>query len=114
MDNDKILDIKRALADMGGDREIYKEVLAVFLLDTPQLLDDLTLAYKDKNLALLKRLSHSVKSSSRTIGGLSMGDAASRLEKELQKNTPENIQAHIQQLKTEFMLLTETLKRENL
>ena len=98
---------------MGGDREIYKEVLAVFLQDTPQLLDDLTFAYKEKNLVLLKRLSHSVKSSSRTIGGLNMGEVASRLEKELQKNTPANVQALIQQLKNEFALLIETLQREN-
>lgn len=112
MADEKILDLDTALADMAGDREIYEEVVAVFLQDTPNTLQDISNAYSESDISTLNRLCHSIKSASRSIGGIKLGAVAEKLEHESSKNDLSNAEKLINEMNSEFSKLKQKLSEE--
>ena len=112
MAEEKILDLEAALTDMAGDREIYEEVVVVFLNDTPNTLSDISSAYNTSDIPTLNRLSHSIKSSSRSIGGLRLGAVAEKLENDSARDNLSNAENSIKELYTEFKNLKQKLAEE--
>lgn len=101
MNEDIILDKDSALTAMGNDVEIYEEVLAVFLEDTPKIIQDLETAFNESDSETMHRLAHSLKSSSRTIGGNTFSAAAETLEKNDFSNSAE-VKKLIDEIKSHF------------
>jgi HPt (histidine-containing phosphotransfer) domain-containing protein len=64
--------------DVGAD--FIGELIAAYCDETPQLLAQLRLALKENDAAALRRAAHSIKSTSNTLGALSLGDLAKELE----------------------------------
>lgn len=107
-----ILDLENALADMADDREIYEEVVTVFLSDSPNTLSEISAAYTASDVTTVNRLAHSIKSASRSIGGLRLGSVAESLESESSDSCHPNIAALIHELTEEFKLLQQKLAEE--
>ncbi len=80
MTDEKILDIKGAVENLADDMEIYKEVLNAYLEDTPGMIEDMNRAVESKDTEVLYRHAHSLKSSSRSIGGMRLGNVSAELE----------------------------------
>ncbi|MGD9201663.1 MAG: Hpt domain-containing protein [Chitinispirillia bacterium] len=112
MTEEKILDLETALTDMAGDREIYEEVVAVFLNDTPNTLLDISSAYNSSDIPTLNRLAHSIKSASRSIGGLRLGSVAEKLENDSAIDNLSDVESSIQELNSEFKNLKQKLAEE--
>ncbi len=64
--------------DVGAD--FIGELIAAYCDETPQLLAQLRLALRDNDAAALRQAAHSIKSTSYTLGALSLGDLAKELE----------------------------------
>ncbi len=112
MQEDKILDIETALIDMGGDRDIYTEVLNVFIEDTPRLFSNLSQAREQNDSETVTRLAHTIKSSSRSIGGMALSAIAARLEETSKIATNSQTVELIAKMKTAFVELKHALEEE--
>ncbi len=71
-----------ALERLDGDTELYEEVVAVFLEDTPKQIEILRGALREGDLELARRQAHSLKSASAGIGAESLSAACFDAEKE--------------------------------
>jgi HPt (histidine-containing phosphotransfer) domain-containing protein len=76
------LDESVALSRVGGDIELLREVVGLFLDDYPQSLDLIRQAVAQGDQSSLERHAHSLKGSVSTFGAQEAFDAAQVLEKQ--------------------------------
>jgi HPt (histidine-containing phosphotransfer) domain-containing protein len=76
------LDESVALSRVGGDIELLREVVGLFLDDYPQSLDLIRQAVAQGDQSSLERHAHSLKGSVSTFGAQEAFDAAQALEKQ--------------------------------
>jgi two-component system, sensor histidine kinase and response regulator len=69
-----------ALARLGGDEELFAEVVSVFLADAPKMLEQLCGAIKIGDADAAQRVAHGLKGAAGYVGGEPTADAASKLE----------------------------------
>jgi len=75
------VDLEAALRTVGGDKDILKEVLNVFLEeDTPRLLKSIKEAIQKQDMKAIKAEAHGMRGSSAAMGGKTVAAAAARLE----------------------------------
>ncbi len=90
------LHVEAAILEMAGDRELYAQVLAVYLQELnglpARLADQLTSGQRDA----ARRLVHTIKGTSATVGALAFSAQALRLEQEIKD--PASDLARLQQL----------------
>lgn len=83
-----VLDLDH-LADLsGGDAEFESEVVETFASTAPQMIDQLRLALEGGDGELAKRLAHTLKGSSRSIGATDFGMVAQRVEEAIREGRP--------------------------
>jgi HPt (histidine-containing phosphotransfer) domain-containing protein len=75
-----LLDEKEGLARVQGDRQLYAELLDLFLDDCHRLKQQLAEAIASKNTLLLKRTAHTLKGAAGSIGARLLADAARTVE----------------------------------
>jgi HPt (histidine-containing phosphotransfer) domain-containing protein len=78
----QLLDFNRyvALDRVGGDEELLREVLQLFLSEYPNLFDDVQRAVEQSNASSLERAAHTLKGSLSTIGAEFAAQTALSLE----------------------------------
>ncbi len=69
------------LERLGGDKEAFKEILAMFCEHIPTLLKDLRVAVLAENWEGVARLSHSLKGASANVGAHALADLAAEMER---------------------------------
>ncbi len=75
------VDLEAALRTVGGDKDILKEVLQVFLEeDSPRLLKSITEAIERQDGKAIKAEAHGMKGAAAAMGGKTIAAAAARLE----------------------------------
>ena len=77
---DRPVDIERAMQHLGDDRELFDEVLDVFVDMVPALLDDMEAAIADEDATRLKNIAYSVKGSAANLCAEPARLSAERLE----------------------------------
>ena len=75
-----IFDETAALARVEGDREILRDIAALFVADWPQSRATLRQAVLSEDAAALTRLAHTLKGAAATLGAVALSAAAQRLE----------------------------------
>lgn len=75
------LDTLRELDDPGKS-DVFKEVVVLYLDDAPRYLDEARGAIASQDCEALHRAVHSLKGSSRYVGGASLADLCQELENE--------------------------------
>jgi PAS domain S-box-containing protein len=75
-----VFDEAAALRRLGGDAELLKELLGVFLAEAPQLMAQMHGALAEGDAARLRRAAHTLKGSVGNFGPSAVFDAAQRLE----------------------------------
>lgn len=78
-----ILDSTAGLKSMGGDPDLYKQVLAEYYNENQDTLDKLSHAIDEKRYADAAQIVHKVKSSSGSIGAKSLYELSIKLQKAL-------------------------------
>lgn len=78
--DEQVMDRALALARVGGDLELLKEIAALFLDEYPLALDDMRKALAAGDAKLLDRAAHGLKGSVANFCARSAEDAAFQLE----------------------------------
>ncbi|MBZ5672744.1 MAG: Hpt domain-containing protein [Acidobacteriia bacterium] len=78
---EQVLDRAAALARVGGDLDLLKEIAALFLEEYPRELDDLHKAMATGDARLLERTAHGLKGSVANFGARAAVDSAFQLER---------------------------------
>jgi len=61
------VDLAKAMENLGGDRELFDEVLGLFVQTLPQVLKDVELAIKSQDAAKLRLVAHGLKGSAANV-----------------------------------------------
>lgn len=77
---DQVLDRAAALARVGGDLELLKEIAALFLDEYPRALDEIHKALASGDSRALEHAAHGLKGSVANFGARAAVDAAFELE----------------------------------
>jgi HPt (histidine-containing phosphotransfer) domain-containing protein len=112
MVDDRVLDYQHALTELEGDEEIYQEVLEIYLEDTPDIIERIQQAYSTGDSDSLSIEAHSLKSSSRIIGGIRLSDIAAKLEADSKDGNLGNAPTLITQIKEGFEALLGVIKAD--
>jgi HPt (histidine-containing phosphotransfer) domain-containing protein len=78
--DEHVMDRATALARVGGDLELLKEIAVLFLDEYPRALDDIHRAVATGNAKLLENTAHGLKGSVANFCASSAEDAAFQLE----------------------------------
>ncbi len=111
MINIATLDVDSALEDLDGDLELYAELLEVFLDDTPGIVREMKTGLSTNEKKLVERSAHSLKSSSRLVGGLRLSSMAAELEIDARNGSLENAEDTVRQIDEEFHRLLEAVEK---
>jgi len=75
-----ILDKEGGLRRVGGDHEIYNELMDMFMDNSITQIEQLKQAVKNKESEIVKRLAHSIKGAAANLGILKVQKSAFELE----------------------------------
>lgn len=75
-----VYDQAAALDHMGGDEQIVKEALQLFIRKTPEYLETLILKSDGNDIESINTTAHTLKSSALTVGAAALGSTAAMLE----------------------------------
>jgi two-component system sensor histidine kinase/response regulator len=75
-----VLDLENALARLGGDRQLFADMVGYFLEDAPKLLREIHSAVEAKDANAMRMKSHALKGLAAGCGGIRTACAAQALE----------------------------------
>ncbi|MBF0515500.1 MAG: response regulator [Nitrospirae bacterium] len=80
-----VLDKEEALERLGGDKDIFNEVMRAFIVDAPEQIARLKELNITKNIDGLKKQAHTIKGMSANMGAVQLKNRAFKLELDLRK-----------------------------
>ena len=79
--NDIVFDLKKALEQVGGDREILKEIIDIYCEEYPKQLSQIQQAIDKNDTATVGEVAHTIKGAVGNFGAIAAFEAALCLEK---------------------------------
>ena len=107
-----VLNLKNALEQMGDDEEIYEAVVETYLEDYIDVLNNAKTAFAENNAEALSRHAHTLKSSSRTVGGEDAGEVAFALERVAKDGDFEKSEGLLKKLDGQLEILKKAIEAE--
>lgn len=95
---------------VGGDEGNYFKLIDSFLEETPKLLEGIHNAFEYKDNELLRRMSHTLKSTSRDFGAFQLSSLGAKLESISITNSMEGMTELIEQTEMEYGSVSRALK----
>ena len=77
------IDIQVGILRVGGNREVFNDLLADFIAELPEKLEKMQTLFRDKDWESLYRAAHNLKGVSANLGALQLSEHAGRLEKQV-------------------------------
>jgi HPt (histidine-containing phosphotransfer) domain-containing protein len=74
------LDKEGSLWRLGGDQELYEELVTVFMEEIPDFLKRIKSFFENQDYSSLEQESHALKGSASAVGAVLVSDSASKLE----------------------------------
>jgi len=97
------VNMETALEAVGGDRELLREALGIFIeQDYPKQLKLLKEGVKSLDAPKIKAAAHSIKGNVRTFGGMMLGDLAQRIEEKGRNGDLESVAGLVDNLEAGF------------
>jgi PAS domain S-box-containing protein len=100
-----VFDRPALLARLMGDRDLVKEIIAVFLEDMPRQIQKLRLHIEQGDAGSAGEQAHAIKGAAANVGGLALSAVASELEKSGRAGRLEAAAALLPELERQFALL---------
>ncbi len=75
------VDLEAALDRLGGDRELYNELVEVFRKECPGVAAEMRRAIDDRDLRVVERSAHTLRGAASNLGAVAVSEAAMELEK---------------------------------
>ncbi|SDS52910.1 Hpt domain-containing protein [Opitutus sp. GAS368] len=106
-------DAIQALRDLSpeGDSEFLRELIAIYLADTPRQLAQMEEALAKADASLVIRAAHSIKGSSGNFGAQEFARIAQEIESHAKANNLAAASAALPELKLHFARVVEALKQ---
>lgn len=108
-----VFNYKEALARYGGDNEILKTLVNVFLEDAEGHLVKSTSAFEEKEFDTVARIAHSIKGGASYIGADSLKITASEIEDAAKKGAAEAVKPLMAKLTGELNVFSQTIQTFN-
>lgn len=116
--NRDILDIQKGTQRVGGDSEVYRELLGDFVQGLTKRVEILDRYALERDLMALSREAHNLKGVSSNLGALELAECASKLDKQCNESYTDTVQTVLLELKraetnlrktaTDFLVKKET------
>lgn len=106
-----ILNREEALKRLGNKEDLYQKICAIFLQETPKLIQQLNADFKNLKTKDVTRNAHSIKSSAASIGAMHLSHIAFDIEKISQENL-EAVKAYLPSLEEAFNNLKTKLETD--
>lgn len=74
------MDVADALQRLGDDRDLLREIIQIYLEDSPAMMDNMHASAASGDAAVLQRAAHSLKGLASTLSAFDVVGAAARLE----------------------------------
>jgi two-component system, sensor histidine kinase and response regulator len=81
MSHDSVLDVTRTLARLGGDQQLFRELLEFVLEDAPPLMNELRGVTETSNPVAVRSTAHALAGLVAGCGGVRAAQAARQIEK---------------------------------
>jgi HPt (histidine-containing phosphotransfer) domain-containing protein len=95
----------------GDNGEFFREIVGIFLADTPLRLTELDECLRSQDVVKLVRTAHSIKGSSANLGAQLLRAAAERLEHAAREAPPSQIEPMVAEIRRQFDLARAELER---
>jgi two-component system sensor histidine kinase/response regulator len=106
---------RSALLDrLDGDEELFKQVIAVFIKDIPDQLEELKQGLSDKNAEVVERKAHRIKGASANVGAQALSDVALEAEMAGREGNLDRAAPLVENLEQAFERLREVLSGSDL
>jgi CheY-like chemotaxis protein len=96
--SDKVLDIQKGIRQMGGDQEMYCQLLSEFVDQLPERLHAIRRSYACKDLAELSRAAHNLNGIAANLGALQLSEYAHRIDKDSVEGYTESIPSLLREM----------------
>ncbi len=97
-----IFDKQALLNRLCNDEKLLTELIIVFINTIPKKINELKIACKTKDNTAVKRIAHSIKGTTATIGALKMQDLSLRIEEAEENSDTESARVLTDKLENEF------------
>ncbi len=87
---------------LGGDKDLAKEIVAVFMTDFPKQIERLRQALRDSDLSAAHRIAHSIKGAAASIGAERLRAIALQAEEQVRSGAFDTAQALTERMETAF------------
>lgn len=104
LDYAAISELKESLEDD------FSEIIGIYVNSTSNIIKEMKQAFSAANHAEIKRLAHSLKSSSANVGAIKISSLAKELENQLMKNNVSKIDDKIDEINKLFVSISPSLK----
>jgi two-component system sensor histidine kinase/response regulator len=104
-----IFDVARARRRLGGDRQLLRELITIFLADAPALMDRIRKAATAENAEALRRAAHALKGALGTLDAPRAYHATIRVEEAARSGDLSGAEVHVDAVAAELALLRKAL-----
>jgi HPt (histidine-containing phosphotransfer) domain-containing protein len=104
-----VLDLEAALARLGGDRQLFAEMVAFLSEDVPTLFEELRAAVVRQDARAVRMKAHALKGLVASCGGVRAANAAQALEDAGHTGNLDQTRSLLASLNAELDLLTQAL-----
>lgn len=91
----EMLDVSLGLRRVGGDAEVYRELLADFVHELPAKLESIRSHFLERDLSMLGRAAHNLKGVAANLGAMKLSESAAKLDKQCNDGYTESIEGLI-------------------
>lgn len=107
--NPETIENLRSLSPDDGDA-FLREIIDLFLHDTPQRLTELADSQATNNIHIFARAAHSIKGSASNLGALLLSDAASSLEQHARTSGFDGIAPLLEEVRKHYTKAAQALR----
>ncbi len=100
------------LRDVCEDTELFNQILSIFQVESRKLMNNLVQAAVDGDSSALAKAAHSLKSSSRNVGAMALGDMLEKLELAAKKDQLAGMDSLQQAIDAEYKVVTEAVEHQ--
>lgn len=111
LENSVVLDREELMGRVGGEKELFDEIIALFLQDAPLQMDKLEKAMEKRDKKTIAGQGHAIKGAAANIGAHALRDAAFEMEKAGKTDDWEVMDKAFRKVAGEFKLLKKFLSR---
>ena len=95
---EKVLDLQKGIVQVGGNEDIYRELLSDFIEGLPRRLETIQQFWVNKNVVELSRAAHNLSGIAANLGAVELSACARKLDKQSVEGYTESLNPLIQEI----------------